>query len=177
MMRKKTVETIPVLSQNMKEILTSIVNTPTLPSGIAKRAKIVLLSSQGILNRDIGPEVGLHPIRVGIWRNRFLESLPHLREVEETSGDLQEEIIFLLADRPGPGKPSRFTPEQIEQIINLACQDPAKYGYEATYWTSALLAQEIPKQGIADKISSATVRVFLHQADRDIPYWPYPRKS
>lgn len=175
-MRKKTVETIPILSKKMKEILTFMANNSTLPSGIAKRAQIVLLSSQGVLNRDIGPQIHLHPIRVGIWRNRFLEALPHLREIEEAQGNLEEEIIYLLADRPGLGKPSRFTPEQIEQIIDLACQDPTKYGHEGPYWTSALLAQEIPKQGIADKISSATVRVFLHQANRDLPYWPYPRK-
>ncbi len=176
-MRKKTVETIPVLSQNMKEILTSIVNDPTLPSGIAKRAQIVLLSSQGTLNREIGLQINLHPIRVGIWRNRFLEALPKLYEMEKNRGNLQEEMIYLLADRPGPGKPSRFTSKQIEQIIDLACQDPTNYGYEGNYWTSALLAQEITKQGIADKISAATVRVFLHQANRVLPYWPYPRKK
>ncbi len=59
-MRRKTIGTIPVLSDAMKNILSAFSKSRSLPSGLVKRAGIVLLSSQGELNQNIASQVGLH---------------------------------------------------------------------------------------------------------------------
>ena len=50
-MRKKTVDTIPILSDAMKEILVSFSKSRSLPSGLVKRSMIILFASQGESNQ------------------------------------------------------------------------------------------------------------------------------
>lgn len=46
-MRKKTVDMIPLLSEHMKEILTSFSKSRSFPVSLSKRATIILLASEG----------------------------------------------------------------------------------------------------------------------------------
>lgn len=59
-MWRKTIDTIPVLSDAMKNILSVFSKSRSLPSGLVKRASIILLASQEELNQNIAPRVGLH---------------------------------------------------------------------------------------------------------------------
>ena len=157
-MRKKTIDTIPVLSDSMKTILSSFSKSRSLPASLVKRSKIILLSSQGFSNQVIATKVGLHYNHVATWRNRFLQALPSLRDIESGTPDkLEEEIRLLLSDRKRSGAPPTFTPEQIMRIIDLACKNPGELGYEVSHWSLSLLVKEILKQGIADQISEKSV--------------------
>ena len=161
-MRRKTVDTIPVLTDAIKNILLTFSKSRSLPSGLVKRANIILLSSQGVLNRDIAVEVGLHYNHVATWRNRFLDALPALRELESADPDkLEGEIRLVLSDKKRPGATPVFTPDQIMKIIDLACSDPGSWGYEVSQWSLPLLVAEIQKQGIAEQISEKSVSRFL----------------
>lgn len=161
-MRKKTIDTIPVLSDTIKAYLSSFSKSRSLPASLVKRSKIILLASQGASNQTIAVEVGLHYNRVATWRNRFLQALPSLREIEAGSPEkLEEEIRLLLSDRKRSGAPSAFTQEQIMAVIDLACKNPYDFGYETSQWSLSLLAAEIKKQGIADRISEKSVSRFL----------------
>ena len=161
-MRKKTVDTIPALSEAMKKILSAFSKSRSLPSGLVKRASIVLLATEGKLNQNIAEQVGLHYNNVATWRNRFLAALPALQEIESSDPDkLEEEIRHVLSDRKRPGAPSVFTPDQIMKVIDLACSNPADYGHEVSQWSLPLLAAEIKKQGIAEQISPKSVSRFL----------------
>ena len=161
-MRKKTIDTIPVLSASMKTILSSFSRSRSLPASLVKRSKLILLSSQGFSNQDIAVKVGLHYNHVATWRNRFLQALPSLRDIESGTPDkLEEEIRLLLSDRKRSDAPSTFTQEQIIRIIDLACKNPCDFGYEASHWSLSLLVTEIKKQGIADRISEKSVSRFL----------------
>lgn len=161
-MRKKTVDTIPILSDAMKEILVSFSKSRSLPSGLVKRSMIILFASQGESNQYISKEVKLHYNNVATWRTRFLQALPTLQEIEAVSPEkLEEEIRILLSDKKRPGAPAVFTPEQIVHIIDLACSNPEDFGYEVSHWSLSLLAAEIRKQGIADQISEKSVSRFL----------------
>lgn len=161
-MRKKTIDTIPVLSASMKTILSSFSRSRSLPASLVKRSKLILLSSQGFSNQDIAVKVGLHYNHVATWRSRFLQALPSLRDIESGTPDkLEEEIRLLLSDRKRSGAPSTFTQEQIIRIIDLACKNPCDFGYEASHWSLSLLVTEIKKQGIADRISEKSVSRFL----------------
>ena len=161
-MRKKTIDTIPVLSDSMKTILSSFSKSRSLPASLVKRSKIILLSSQGFSNQIIATKVGLHYNHVATWRNRFLQALPSLRDIESGTPDkLEEEIRLLLSDRKRSGAPPTFTPEQIMRIIDLACKNPGDLGYEVSHWSLSFLVKEILKQGIADQISEKSVSRFL----------------
>lgn len=161
-MRKKTIDTIPVLSDAMKNILSAFSNSRSLPSGLVKRARIVLLASQGELNQNIAQQVGLHYNNVATWRNRFLAALPALRKIETDDPEkLSDEIRAVLSDKKRPGAPTVFTPDQIMRIIDLACSNPNDLGYEVSQWSLPLLVTEIKKQGIAEQISAKSVSRFL----------------
>jgi len=157
-MRKKTIATIPVLSDAMYQILSSFSKSRSLPASLVKRANIILLASRGVTNQVIATEVGLHANHVGTWRNRFLQSLPMLRDLETASSEkLADEITLILTDIKRPGAPYEFTQEQIVRIIDLACKSPSDFGYEVSQWSLNLLVSEIKKQGIADSISAKSV--------------------
>ncbi len=162
MMRRKTVDTIPVLTDAIKNILSVFSKSRSLPSGLVQRANVILLSSQGILNKDIALEVGLYYNHVATWRNRFLDALPALRELEAADPDkLEGEIRLVLSDKKRPGAPPVFTSDQIMKIIDLACSNPGGRGYEVSQWSLPLLVAEIKKQGIAERISEKSVSRFL----------------
>lgn len=161
-MRRKTVDTIPVLTDAIRNILSAFSKSRSLPSGLVQRANIILLASQGDLNQSISKEVGLHYNHVATWRNRFLDALPALREIETSAPEkLEGEIRLVLSDKKRPGAPPVFTPDQIMKIIDLACSNPEDFGYEVSQWSLPLLVAEIKKQGIAERISAKSVSRFL----------------
>ena len=141
-MRKKTIDMIPVLSDDVKFILTSFSKGRSFPASLVKRSRIIFLASQGMSNQTIASQVDLHYNRVAAWRNRFMEALPSLREIEA-------------------GAPPVFTQEQIMAIIAPARRNPCGLGYEVSQWSLPLLTMEIKKQGIADRISEKSVSRFL----------------
>lgn len=161
-MRKKTVDTIPHLSDAMKDILFSFSRSRSLPSCLVKRSIIILLSADGESNQTIARKVGLHYNNVATWRNRFLQALPDLGDIEAVSPEkLEKEIRLLLSDKKRSGAPSVFTPDQIMRIIDLACKNPCAFGYEVSQWSLPLLVTESKKQGIAEQISEKSVSRFL----------------
>lgn len=161
-MRKKTADTIPVLSDAMRTILASFSRSRSLPGGLVKRSKIILLASQGLSNRAIATQVGLHYNHVATWRNRFLEALPSLLAIEAgCPEELEDELKLILTDIKRSGAPSEFSQDQIIKIIDLACKAPEDFGYEVSHWSLTLLVAEIKKQGIAEQISPKSVSRFL----------------
>lgn len=161
-MRKKTIDTIPILSDAVKTYLSSFSNSRSLPASLVKRSKIILLAAQGVSNQAIAAEIGLHYNHAAARRNRFLQAVPSLQEIENSSPEkLEAEIRLLLSDKKRPGAPSTFTSEQITKIIAPACKAPCDFGYEVSQWSLPLLAAEIKKQGIADRISEKSASRFL----------------
>ncbi|EWM18316.1 helix-turn-helix domain-containing protein [Kutzneria sp. 744] len=74
-------------------------------------------------------------------------------------------------DRPRSGRPSRFSPVQIAQVTALACQLPARVGVPLARWSCPELAREVVAQGVAERVSAATVRRWL--ARNAIKPWQY----
>lgn len=161
-MRKKTIDTIPVLSDEIKKILTLFSKSRSLPASLVKRSRIILLASQGVTNQIIALETDLHYTNVGTWRNRFLKAIPFLTTIEIKNPEkLEEEIKYILSDEKRSGAPAIYTPDQIIKIIDLACKNPNDFGYEVSHWSLPLLVKEIQKQNIADCISAKSVSRFL----------------
>lgn len=103
----KTIDTIPVLSDTLKTILTSFSRSHSLPASLVQRSSIILLASKGCTNQRISEKVGLHYYHVTTWWKRFLAVLPLLREIEASSPEkLSDEIKRVLSDQP-PGYSKR----------------------------------------------------------------------
>lgn len=134
-----------VLSERERAELERLVRAYSTGQQLALRARIVLLAGDGWNNLQIARELGVDDETPGHWRRRWL----HFGEVplEEVS------VAKRLADAPKPGAPPKFTPEQICQIIALACERPVDCGRPISQWSHSELADEIIRRGIVQSIS------------------------
>ena len=62
-----------VLRDGDRERLEAMLHTPTLAAGLAQRARIVLLASDGMANYEIADRVGVSRPTVNLWRARYTE--------------------------------------------------------------------------------------------------------
>ena len=70
----------------------------------------------------------------------------------------------VLSDEPRPGAPAKFTPEQVTQIVAVACEPPAMSDRPITHWTVQELTDEVIQRGIVESISPAQVYRYLREA-------------
>jgi putative transposase len=134
-----------VLNERQRTELERLVRAYTTGQQLALRARIVLLAGDGWNNLQIARELGVDDETPGQWRRRWLQfqDVP----LEEVG------VAKRLADAPKPGAPPKFTPEQICQMIALACEKPADCGRPVSQWSHSELADEIVRRGIVESIS------------------------
>jgi len=105
-----------------REVLTSWVRSPSIRAGLAQRARIVLLASDGIGTNEIVQRTGVSKPTVILWKKRYAA-----------------EGIGGLEDRPRPGKPRTVD----DVAIVLATLEPPPKRLGVTHWSSRLLAAEL----------------------------------
>jgi len=163
------------LSVRQREILERSVRRETNPQRLVRRCKIVLEAADGANNTEVAQSLDIDRGTVRIWRERWAAAAPALLLAEEEGIDdkgLAELIEQVLADEPRPGAPSKFEPEQIVQIIAVACEDPQESGRPVTHWTPQELADEVIKRGIVTSISPRSVGRFLGRGGLEAPSEP-----
>lgn len=110
----------------------------------------------------------LHRETIGIWRERWLRARPTLLAAEKEAVGPQEWlglIETILSDAPRSGTPATFSPEQIVQIVVVACEAPQHSGRPISHWTPRELADEVIQRKIVMTISPRSVGRFLDEAD------------
>jgi len=154
------------ITERQQEILQTFSRSVTAPSRLRQRATIIILAFDGLLNEDIAARVSLTHRQVGRWRRRWAKAWNELVELEccESRADLRRAIEAVLSDEPRPGAPGKFTPEQVTQILAVACEPPEKSGRPITHWTAHELTDEVIQRGIVPSISPAQVSRYLHEA-------------
>jgi hypothetical protein len=168
------------LSRRQKLLLSQLKKKRKIPRDLYIRLNIILLAAQEffcISNTQIA--IILHICRNSVikWRNRWVVNQGFLLTLEETEcADkfLLEAIENILADKPRCGTLDKFTPEQLLQIIKLACERPYSSGRPISHWSARELADEAVKRNIVDCISPRTVGRLLNDADlkpHRIRYW------
>lgn len=98
------------------------------------------------------------------WRARWLSWAPKIQAVEEANSDekaLTKVILEMLDDKPRSGAPGKFTPEQIVQIVAVACEKPEESNRPISHWTPREVADEVMKRGIVPSISVRQCGRFL----------------
>ena len=89
--------------------------------GLARRARIVLLSAEDVQNKDIAVRVGADPETVGVWRRRFAE-----RGIDG------------LYDEPRPGAPRQIGDDEIAETIRKTLEETPP---NATHWSLRSMAR------------------------------------
>ena len=110
------------LSEHNREQLQSMARSRSLPHGLVRRAKIVLMAADGLNNKTIAQRIGLSSYTVGLWRKRFVE-----------------QGLMGLYDEPRPGGPRSIQDEQITRLIQKTLRTKPKKG---THWTCRSIAKE-----------------------------------
>jgi transposase len=154
------------ITERQQEILQTLSRATTAPSRLRQRASIILMGFDGLRNEEIAEAVGLVQRQVGRWRRRWANAWEPLIHIEccESRATLRRAIEAVLTDEPRPGAPSKFTPEQVTQILAIACEPPGKSGRPITHWTAWELADEAVRRGIVASISPSQVSRYLHEA-------------
>lgn len=141
---------LQVSDQQLDE-LHAIIRKRTSPQQQVVRAQIIVLSQQGIGVRETARRLGVARTTVQSWRHRW------------RSSD-QVKAMERLDDRPRPGAPPTYTPEQVCAIVAIACERPEDSGHPITHWTQQEIADEAVKRGIAEAVSQRAVGHFLKRS-------------
>jgi putative transposase len=134
-----------VLADDERRELERLVCAHKTGQALVRRARVVLLAAMEYSNVEIARLVPMDEEAVGLWRRRWVawRGTP-LAEVS---------VADRLADAPRPGAVSRLSPEQVCQIIALACEQPSGSDRPISHWSHRELADEIVRRGITDRIS------------------------
>jgi putative transposase len=123
------------LTQQVRSELEGWSRSRTLPAGVVRRARIVLMAAEGLSNKTIAQKIALSGATVGMWRKRFL--------AQGMAG---------LYDEPRPGGPRTIADEQIAEAIRKTLQTKPADG---THWTCRSLATSA-------SLSKSTVQRVWH---------------
>ncbi len=154
------------ITERQQEILQTLRNAVPAPSRLRPRASLILLAFERRRNDEIAQEVGLAQGPVGLWRRRWACAFDRLIPIEgsETRAALRRAIEAVLTDEPRPGAPGKFTPEQVTQILAVACEPPEKSGRPITHGTAHEWADEVVTRDIVASISPSQVGRYLRAA-------------
>jgi hypothetical protein len=127
------------ITARQRRVLERIIRRETSTQQQARRAKAVLLA-EAANNEQVARQVGVTRDTARVWRARWGAAAEALlaAEVEGDEAALEAVALGVLADAPRPGAPPTFTPEQLCQVMALACTPPgdaAGGGRPISQWT------------------------------------------
>src|SRR5215475_12825283 len=131
---------------------------------LVRRVLILLALAANPCIEAVARQLRLSRMTVRLWRDRWLEATPALLKAEQDNTSEQHLLALiedLLDDDERPGTPATFTPEQIVQLVAVACEPPEKSGRPIDHWTARELADEVKKRGIVPDISPRSAGRFL----------------
>lgn len=107
------------------------------PQAEARRARAVLLSAEGLDDKEVGKRVGFSNATAGKWRKRYAA-----------------EGIAGLSDAPRSGPPRTISDDKVAEVIRLTLETKPK---KATHWSTRKMAA---KAGISNERVSVIWRTF-----------------
>lgn len=110
---------------------------------VALRARIVLRCAEGLANREVAKQLGVHEATVCKWRGRFVR--------KRLEG---------LWDEPRPGAPRKVSDATVERIVTITLESTPS---DATHWSTRDLAKRV---GVSQSTVSRVWRAFNLQPHR-----------
>jgi putative transposase len=162
-MSKPQTVVLPV-SPLQRALLQRLARRQTADQRLVRRAAIIFALATDPRVEATARQLGLTRLTIRHWRDRWLQATPQLQQAELEQAPeptLLALIEQVLADAPRPGAPATFTPEQIVQVVAVACEPPEKSGRPIDHWTSRELADEVKKRRLVPNISPRSAGRFL----------------
>jgi putative transposase len=153
-----------LLSPVPQALLQRLVRRQTADQRLVRRASIILALAANPCVEAVARQLGLTRLTVRHWRDRWLQAAPQLQQAEQeqaAEAALLGLLEQVLADAPRLGAPATFSPEQIVQLVAVACEPPEQSGRPIDHWTARELADEVKKRRIVPDISPRSVGRFL----------------
>lgn len=153
-----------LITERQQQLLVAFTQATTTPVRLAQRARIILLAFDKNHNQSISEHVGLNPLQVGIWRQRWRDTWEHLCQTECTQprAALRRAIEEVLSDLPRKGRDPTFSTEQQAAIIAIAREQPDEQSdLPISQWTHQEIADEAIRREVVPSISARTVGTFL----------------
>jgi transposase len=113
------------LREGDRDRLGELARLPSVPSGLARRARMILLAADGVPNAQIARTVGASRPTVIAWRDRYLRG-----------------GIAALDDEPRSGRPPQIS--EADVVVATLADDgrpPGRLGI--THWSARFLAAEL----------------------------------
>lgn len=155
-----------VLSDQQRSVLDRILRRERSTQQQVRRTQVIMAAAEQTPIRHIAKELDLNVKTVRLWRRRWLE-VSQAMHTAEKNGDfkqLEQLIAEALTDEGRSGRPARFTPEQICQIVAMGCEEPEDSQRPISHWTARELADEAVKRGIVDNISPRSAGRFFKRS-------------
>jgi len=111
-----------IITDEEREELSSWVRRRQMPAAEQQRARMILLSTEGLPGRVIAERVGVTAETVSKWRKRF-----------------EQFRLAGLTDAPRSGRPRSIDDDKVTEIINKTLLSKPK---DATHWSTTLMAKE-----------------------------------
>jgi len=154
------------LTERQHAVLTKIERREKSTQQQIRRTSVILLAAKQASNCEIANRLNLTLQTVRRWRRRWLEVSPAMRTAEDNGDDKQLEqlVCDALCDEARSGRPADFSPEQICQIVAIACETTEDSQRPISHWTGRELADEAIKRNIVPKISPRSAGRFLKRS-------------
>ena len=111
-----------VLSDEERSYLEGQARRRRVARSFSDRCRMILRCADGLTNKAVAAEIGVHEHTVGKWRRRFLKAR-----------------IEGLSDEPRPGRPRTLTDDQVAKVVERTLSaTPA----DATHWSLRSMARE-----------------------------------
>ncbi len=130
------------LSEDEREHLEAITAKGTSKARRLRRAYILLLADEGLLDREIAWAINSAVTTVERTRKRFVE----------------EGLEAALSERSRPAAKRKLDGHQEAYLVAVACSDPPE---GKKRWSMQLLADRLVEVGMVEQISDETVRRTL----------------
>ncbi len=130
------------LSEEERKQLEAITTKGTSKARRLRRAHILLLADEGLLDKEIAWAMNAAVTTVERTRKRFVE----------------EGLEAALSERSRPGAKRKLDGHQEAYLVALACSDPPE---GKKRWSMQLLADRLVEVGMVEEISDETVRRTL----------------
>ena len=168
------------LTSLQRKLLKQITRYRSLAQHYITRARIILDGAAGYSHQDIAARHHVHWQTVRLWRRRWRSCHTSLAELESEvdNNTMCPKILEKLTDAPRSGAATKFSAEQVCQIIATSCEQPRDCGHEISHWTPEALRREVITRNIVETISVRQVGRFLKEADIKphlVRYWENPK--
>lgn len=140
------------LTADEQHVLETYVSQGHKPAREINRARILLLSNDGMKGKEIAKVLGVSQTTIANRRQKF-----HQKE--------HQDILNFLKDEPRSGRPIKLDRKVAAHTTMIACSTPPE---GSVRWTRHLIADKLVQLNVVNTISHESVRSILKKVNSNL---------